>query len=228
MDDVAQPIEVEVHRVEHPERTGDPAEDTWRQYQVWGTLTNRTDRVLETASVSIVFHGEDGQVLGVDSIGAAVRADAGDHGPGETVLASVHFVGPGERVPFHFLRNLAAFDAPIASTSLHPRDLVFAAPEAPRCRVTDLRDERVDGMRVVTATLRNEGTGGCRAPGLVGERDEAGRLRFVETADATDDLAYVLAPGESVRARATLVADGDAAWRWSAGLRTWVDCRPTG
>jgi hypothetical protein len=109
---IAEGLSVVTHKVIAPARTGDSKEDYWTQYQVWGEITNHSSEVMEAVSGTITFHDASGAMIGIDSIGTAIKQDFGDSSPGETVRGAVHFVQPGQTVPFHFMRNLDAIISP--------------------------------------------------------------------------------------------------------------------
>jgi len=222
---------VATHTVVSPRRTGDAKEDYWTQYMVFGEMTNRSDAVLESMSAQMTFHGADGKMLGVESIGTLSAQDAGDFTPGESVHAEVHFVQPGQSVPFFFTRNLAAIDGDVAFHQLAPKRAIVAdRPPAPV--VVDLVD-RMNGKdgperkRTFTGTIRNDGEGGCRAPQyVVALRDTAGKIASVERFYTTDDLQKVLAKGESIAFAVSVYTEGDTAWREAAKAEGFVDCQP--
>ena len=90
------PVKIELHTTIQPQRTGVREEDYWIQFQAYGLITNTSTETLEAATATITFHDADGDLLAVDSIGTAVKADVGDLTPGETILAEVGFVAPGQ------------------------------------------------------------------------------------------------------------------------------------
>jgi hypothetical protein len=218
------------HTVINPPRTGDAKEDYWIQYQVLGELENHTTETLEIVSANLTFHDAAGKMLGVESIGTLSKLDAGDTSPGETIWADVHFVEPGQSVPFHFRRNLAAVDGQIASHRLTPRH-ARPAVDPPRGVVAELR-ERFEGegfgkKRVFEGRIRNDGTGGCRWPALVIAFIGAdGKIFALESDDLTEDTKRVLAKGEEIEFSTSLYVTGDDAAREHAKVRTWVDCKP--
>ncbi|MBX7084380.1 MAG: hypothetical protein K1X88_34560 [Nannocystaceae bacterium] len=221
------PLTVAVHSVDAPQPTGNREEDYWIQYRVWGEFTNTGTEVIEDPSARVLFYDADGKVIGIDSIATAAQADVGDHDAGENVYAEVHFVAPGERVPFFYTRNLAAIQGKVARHELVARPaLVADAP--PRGVVAD-SGERFEGedfsrKRVFTATLRNDGEGPCRSPALVVGFYDGGKLRHVERFDASDDLQRAIARGESIAATGGVFVSGDNAWRERATVQLWADC----
>lgn len=222
----AHGISVATHTIVSPKRTGDAKEDYWIQYKVFGEMTNRTDKVLESMSAQMTFHGADGKMLGVESIGTLSAQDAGDFTPGESLYAEVHFVQPGQSVPFFFTRNLAAIDGDIAYHQLAPKRAIVA-DTPPKAVLVDVVDAVNDDKRTFTGTIRNDGDGGCRAPQyLVAFRDSAGKIASVERFYATDDLQKVLGKGESMPFTASIFAYDDTAWRATAKVDGYVDCQP--
>lgn len=223
-------LSVVTHHVANPPRTGDSKEDYWIQYQVLGEITNHTKETLEIVSANLTFHDAAGKMLGVESIGTLSKLDAGDTSPGETIWADVHFVEPGQSVPFHFRRNLAAIDGDIASHRITPRS-ARPAVDPPRGVVADLR-ERIEGegvmkARVFEGKIRNEGTGGCRWPAIViGFLDADAKITRLETEHATDDTKRVLAKGDAIEFATSVYVNGDDAELERAPIKTWVDCKP--
>lgn len=228
---VANGLSIVTHKVLAPKRTGDSKEDYWTQYQVWGEITNHSSEVMEAVTGTITFHDAAGAMIGIDSIGTAVKQDVGDDSPGETILGSVHFVQPGQTVPFHFMRNLDAIKGDIASHRVTPRRGTPVSGAAPKAVAVDVK-ERFEGegfsrKRMFEATIRNDGEGGCRAPSLVvAFLDDAGKIAHVDAFDASDDLQKVLAKGETIAVSGGVYVTGDDAWREKAAVRTFVDCQP--
>ncbi len=221
------PLTVTVHQVDAPQPTGNREEDYWIQYRVWGEFTNTGTEVIEDPSARVTFYDADGTLIGIDSIATAAQADAGDHDPGESVYAEVHFLAPGERAPFFYTRNLAAIQGKVARHEIAPRP-VLRADTPPRGVVVDPA-ERFEGedfsrKRVFTATLRNDGEGPCRSPALVVSLYDGGTLRHVESFDASDDLRRTLARGESITATGGVFVSGENAWRERATVQLLVDC----
>ncbi len=229
---VAHGLSIVAHTVIAPARTGDRKEDYWTQYQVWGEITNHSSEVMEAVSGTITFHDAAGASIGVESIGTAVKRDLGDASPGETVWGSVHFVQPGQTVPFHFMRNLDAIKGDVASHRIAPRRSTPATGPTPLGVAVDVK-ERFEGesfkrKRMFEGTIRNDGEGGCRAPSLVvAFLDAAGHVADVESIDASGDLRKVLAKGESMPFSGGVYVKGDdIAWRETASVKTFVDCKP--
>lgn len=228
---VANGLSIVTHKVLAPKRTGDSKEDYWTQYQVWGEITNHSSEVMEAVTGNITFHDASGAMIGIDSIGTAVKQDVGDASPGETILASVHFVQPGQTVPFHFMRNLDAIKGDIASHRVTPRSGMPVRGPSPLAVAVDVK-EREDGedfsrKRMFEGTIRNDGEGGCRAPAfVVAFLDDAGKIADIESFDASDDLQKVLAKGETITFTGGVYVAGDDAWREKAAVKTFVDCQP--
>jgi hypothetical protein len=154
----------------------------------------------------------------------------GDHSPGETILASVHFVQPGQTVPFHFMRNLDAIKGEIASHQLRPRRGT-AASNPPKGVAVDVSEsfegEDFSRKRMFAGTIRNDGDGGCRAPAfVVAFFDDAGKIAHIDSFDASDDLQKVLAKGESMPFSGGVYVTAEDAWREAAKVKTFVDCQP--
>jgi hypothetical protein len=223
---------VVTHKVIAPARTGDKKEDYWTQYQVWGEITNHSTEVMEAVSGNLTFLDASGALIDIESIGTAVKQDLGDASPGETVFGAVHFVQPGQTVPFHFLRNLDAIKGDVASHRLIPRRGTAADGPTPKGVAVDVK-ERFDGegfhrKRMFEGTIRNDGEGGCRAPAfVVAFLDDAGKVADLESFDATDDLQKILAKGETIAFSGGVYIKGDdIAWRETAKVKTYVDCQP--
>jgi hypothetical protein len=223
-------LTITAHNVLNPERAATEKENYWIQYQVYGEITNDTNETLETVSGRITFHDASGKMLGIDSIGTAVKQDVGDDTPGETIYASVHFVKPGQTVPFHFMRNLAAIKGEVASHELHTRYGEPAAdpPDALAVGVKEsFEGDQFMRKRMFEGTIRNDGNGGCRAPAfVVAFLDDAGKIASMESWDASDDLQKTLATGETIDFRGGAFVTGDKAWRENAPVKTWVNCQP--
>ena len=228
---VANGLSVVTHKVVAPKRTGDPKEDYWTQYQVWGEITNHSSEVMESVSGTITFHDASGAMIGIDSIGTAIKQDFGDASPGETVRGEVHFVQPGQTVPFHFLRNLDAIKGDIASHRLVPRRGTPVSGPSPKGVATDVK-ERFEGegfsrKRMFEGTIRNDGEGGCRAPAfVVAFLDDAGKVAHVDSFDASDDLQKILARGETIAFSGGVYVTDENAWREKAAVKTFVNCQP--
>jgi hypothetical protein len=228
---VVDGLSLVTHKVIAPQRTGDRKEDYWTQYHVWGEITNHSSEVMETVSGNITFLDASGAIIGIESIGSAIKQDLGDASPGETVRGAVHFVQPGQTVPFHFLRNLDAIKGDIASHRLTPRRGTPVSGPTPKGVAVDVK-ERFAGeghqrKRMFEGTLRNDGEGGCRSPSLVvAFLDDAGKVADLESFDASDDLRKVLATGETIAVSGGAYVTGDDAWRETAKVRTYVDCQP--
>lgn len=223
-------LTITAHNVINPERAATDKENYWIQYQVYGEITNDTNETLETVSGRITFHDASGKMLGIDSIGTAVKQDVGDSTPGETIYASVHFVKPGQTVPFHFMRNLAAIKGEVASHELHTRGGRPAAdpPEAVAVGVKEsFEGDQYMRKRMFEGTIRNDGNGGCRSPAfVVAFLDDAGKIASMESWDASDDLQKTIAKGETIDFRGGAFVTGDDAWRENARIKTWVNCQP--
>jgi hypothetical protein len=228
---VVDGLSIVTHTVIAPKRTGDSKEDYWTQYQVWGELTNHSSEVMESISGTITFHDAAGAMIGIDSIGTAIKQDFGDTSPGETILAAVSFVQPGQTVPFHFTRNLDAIKGDIASHRVTPRRATRATGPTPKGVAVDVK-ERFEGegfhrKRIFEGTIRNDGEGGCRSPEFVAAfLDAAGKVAHVARFDASDDLQQMLAKGESMPFSGGVYVTGDDAWRETAAVKTYVSCRP--
>jgi hypothetical protein len=225
-------LSVVTHTVIAPARTGNSKEDYWTQYQVWGEITNHSSEVMEAVSGNITFLDASGALIGIESIGTAIKQDFGDASPGETVLGSVHFVQPGQTVPFHFLRNLDAIKGDVASHRLIPRRGTAASGPTPKGVAVDVK-ERFEGdgfhrRRMFEGTIRNDGEGGCRAPAfVVAFLDDAGKVAHIDSFDATDDLQKMLAKGETIAFSGGVYIKGDdMGWRETAKVKTYVDCQP--
>lgn len=220
----------EVHTIIAPERTNNPSEDYWRPYEVYGLITNRSDQIYEMVSGNFTFYDASGRMLGIDSIGTAVKSDAGDTSPGESVYAEVHYIRPGQRVPFHFMRNLSAFDGAIARHVLGPHRVTPTddPPNGLAVSVTEsLEGDEFSRKRVFVGSIRNAGRGGCRSPAFVAAfLDDKGRIAALDSQDASDDLTFVLAAGQSLPFWAAFSVTLDDAWQASAKVLTWVDCEP--
>lgn len=229
--EVVSGISVATHTVISPPRTGDKKEDYWTQYMVYGEITNHSTKVFESMSAQLTFHGKDGAMLGVESIGTLSAQDAGDFTPGESIYAEVHFVQPGQTVPFFFTRNLAAVDGDIAFHKLYPKRAMVAddPPHAVALDVVDGTNGKADfeRKRTFSGTIRNDGEGGCRYPEyVVAFRDAAGKIASIDRFQATDDLKQVLAKGESLPFAGGVYVSGENAWRETAKVEGFVDCQP--
>jgi hypothetical protein len=214
----------------HPPRTGDPKEDYWTQLQVWGEITNTSSQTFESVTARIVYFDAKGEIIGTESIASLSQQDAGDFAPGETVLGEVGFVAPGQSVPFHAMRNLAAIKGDVASFAVYPRRGMAADPVTPHGTVVDVKDTietgQYDETRIISGSVRNDGEGACRDPYfVVALLDDAGRIADVESYIVSDDTKKLLGKGESLPFTAKIYLYGDNAWKKSAKLRTWVDCK---
>lgn len=224
-------ISVATHTVISPKRTGDPKEDYWIQYMAYGEITNHSTKVLETVSAQMTFHGADGAMLGVESIGTLSAQDAGDFTPGESIYAEVHYVQPGQTVPFFFTRNLAAIDGQVAFHELHPKRGTVA-DDPPHAVAIDVVDgfngkDGYERKRTFRGTIRNDGEGGCRAPDyVVAFRNDAGKIASIAHFSSTDDLHRVLAKGESITFEGGVYVSDENAWRATAKVEGFVDCQP--
>jgi hypothetical protein len=227
---VVNGISIVTHKTIAPKRTGDSKEDYWTQYRVWGEITNHSSEVMEMVTGTITFHDASGAMIGIDSIGTAVKEDVGDTSPGETILASVHFVEPGQTVPFDFTRNLDAIKGEIASHRLYPRS-GMPATNPPKGVAVDVSEsfegEDFSRKRMFKGTIRNDGEGSCRAPAfVVAFLDTAGKVAHIDSFDASDDLQKLLAKGESIAFSGGVYVTGEDAWRETARVKTFVDCQP--
>lgn len=229
--EVSGGISVATHTVISPQRTGDPKEDYWIQYMAYGEITNHSNEVLETVSAQLTFHGKDGAMLGVESIGTLSAQDAGDFTPGESIYAEVHYVQPGQTVPFFFTRNLAAIDGQVAFHKLYPKRGTVAE-NPPHGVAIDVVDgfngkDGYDRKRTFRGTIRNDGEGGCRAPEyVVAFRNGDGKIASVAHFSSTDDLQKVLAKGESITFEGGVYVSDENAWRATAKVEGFVDCQP--
>ncbi len=227
----AEGLSVTVHRYVMPKRTGDDTEDYWIQFQAWGEITNESSQTFETASARLVFYDAGGAAITTDSIASASQKDVGDTAPGENVYADVHFVAPGQSVPFHAMRNLAQINGEVASFAIVPRLGTAARGPLPGGVAVDVKDaiqgEGGAASRVLSGTIRNDGTAPCRDPYLVvALLDDAGHIGATETIIASDDVRKAVAMGESVAFSGKIQLYDDNAWKRAAPLRTWVDCKP--
>jgi hypothetical protein len=223
-------LKVSVHRYVHPPKTGDDKQDYWTQLQVWGEITNTSSQTFESVSARIVYFDAKGEIIGTESIASLSQQDAGDFAPGETVLGEVGFVGPGETIPFHAMRNLAAIKGDVASFAVYPRRGMAADPVVPKGVLVDVKDTiekgEYDETRILSGSVRNDGEGACRDPYfVVALLDDAGRIADVDSFIVTDDTKKALGKGESLPFSAKIHLYGENAWKKGAKLRTWVDCK---
>jgi hypothetical protein len=229
--EVSGGISVATHTVVSPARSGVPDEDYWVQYKVYGEITNHSDKVLESVSAQITYHGKDGAMLGVESIRTLAAQDVGDSTPGESIHSEVHFVQPGQTVPFFFTRNLAAIDGQVAFHKLYPRRGTVA-DDPPHTVAVDVVDgfngkDGYERKRTFRGTIRNEGNGGCRAPEyVVAFRNDAGKIASIARFSASADLQKVLAKGETIGFEGGVYVSDDNAWRATAKVEGFVDCQP--
>lgn len=223
-------LKVSVHRYVHPPRTGNEKEDYWTQLQVWGEITNTSSHTFEGVTARIVYFDAKGEIVGTESIASLSQQDAGDFAAGETVLGEVGFVAPGQSVPFHAMRNLAAIKGEVASFAVYPRRGMPADAAAPRGVAVDVTDViekgEYDETRIISGSLRNDGEGGCRDPYfVVALLDEAGGVADVDSFIVSDDTGKVLGKGESLPFSGKIYLYGDNAWKKAAKVRTYVDCK---
>jgi hypothetical protein len=228
--DESNGLVVSVHRYVHPPRTGDDKQDYWTQLQVWGEITNTSKHTFENVTARIVYFDAAGGIVGTESIASLSQQDAGDHAPGETVLGGVGFVAPGQSVPFHAMRNLAAIKGEVASFAVYPRRGMPADPAAPKGVAVDVKDVieagQYDETRIISGSVRNDGEGGCRDPYfVVALLDDAGRVADVESFIVSNDTQQVLGKGESLPFRGKIYLYGENAWKKAAKVRTYVDCK---
>lgn len=221
---------VSVHRYVHPPRTGDAKQDYWTQLQVWGEIENTSSKTFENVTARIVYFDASGKIITTESIASLSQQDAGDFAPGETVLGEVGFVAPGQTIPFHSMRNLAAIQGQVASFAVYPRAGFAADAATPNGVAVDVKDTieagEYDETRIVSGSVRNDGAGGCRDPRfVVALLDDAGRIADVDSFIVSDDIRKVLGKGESLPFSGKIHLYGENAWKKTAKTRTWVDCK---
>jgi hypothetical protein len=218
------------------ELSGDPKEDNFRYFKVWGELTNKSSKWVEQIVGDIRYYDAAGKELGIDSISTAVKEDVGDDSPGERVSSEVMYVAPGATVPMHHIRALSKLKGKYAShkIALRPARVVNKHPEVVfegmQDQVATVANESLPNSnplehRVISGTLRNKGTLGCRDPGLVvGYYDASGKLLDLKDGDAKKETQYVLAPGATAPVKVFTLVGFEDAWKAKATFKTWARC----
>jgi hypothetical protein len=235
----ASELEIVEHTVSLPPRGADDKEDYWIQFQIWGEMRNRSTRTVRVIAADITYHDAAGNMIPLDSIGTAVKADHGDTSPGETFYSEVHDIPPGGSAPFHYMRNLAAIRGKIAShkLALRPATAVDGATAGVLVGAKewagDMKNPSLPGsqavsrMRAFEGSIRNDGKTGCKDPRLVvGLLSPAGKIVELHTFDAKPDgnLGLVVKPGASVPVKGAVHVSFDDTWREKAAAKTWIDC----
>lgn len=236
--DAVPPSELEYveMKVEVDQTTGDPKEDNFRYFKVWGELKNKSSRWVEAIVGDIRYFDASGKELSISSISTAVKEDLGDRSPGERFSSGVMYVAPGASVPVHHIRALAKLGGKYGSykVTLRPARVAAKHPdiaiEGVQDQVANVANESLPNStpkdhRVISATLKNNGTMGCRDAGLVvGFYDASGKLAYLNHGDASKDLKAVLAPGGSTSVKVFTLVGFDDAWRAKATIKTWASC----
>jgi hypothetical protein len=223
-------------KVSVDEITGDPKEDNFRYFRVWGELKNKSSKWVERIAGDIRYFDATGKELGIDSIGTAVKEDVGDTSPGEPVGSDVMYIAPGATVPMHHIRALGKIGGKYGShkIALRPARVVAKHPEGVlegiQDQVATVANESLPNSsplehRVISATLRNKGNLGCRDPGVVvGYYDAAGKLADLKEGDAKGGPSAVLAPGATTTVKVFTLVGFDDAWKAKATIKTWARC----
>jgi hypothetical protein len=216
--------------------TGDPKEDNWRFIHVWGELKNKSSHWVQGISGDIRYFDPEGKELRIQSIASASKQDVGDSSPGERIDAEVMYVAPGASVPMHHTRALAKLGGKYGSykIALRPAHIVTQYPEGVleglQDEVAIVPNETLESPtplehRVLAGTIRNKGTLGCRAPGLVvGYYDASGKLADLSDGNVKGDSGVVLAPGGTMPVKVYTLVGFDDAWKAKATIKTWVRC----
>lgn len=223
-------------KVEVDQTTGDPKEDNFRFFKVWGELKNKSSKWVEAIVGDIQYFDASGKELSINSISTGVKQDLGDTSPGERFSSGVMYVAPGATVPVHHIRALGKLGGKYGSykVTLRPARVVAKHPEIAiegvQDQVANVANESLNNAtpkehRVISATLKNNGTLGCRDAGLVvGFYDASGKLAHLNHGDASKDLKAVLAPGASTGVKVFTLVGFDDAWRAKASIKTWASC----
>lgn len=226
------------HRVVEPARGKSDEENYWLQLQIWGEMKNASRHTVRSITADITYYDAAGKPLGLDTISSA--ANPGAATPHDRIDGAVRYVRPGESVPFHYTRNLAAIKGVAAShkLTLRPSIVVDDAPVGVAVGVSDSRGDasspsRPDGKhaqsrRSFAGTIRNDGRSGCHDPKLVVSfLSPDGKVTEVRSFPAKKEKNHevVVLPGASVPVEGSVVVLADAPWRASAPVRTFVDCR---
>jgi hypothetical protein len=232
----ASELEYTEMKVVVDQATGNAKEDNFRFFKVWGELKNKSSKWVEQIVGDIRYFDASGKELALDSIGTAVKKDVGDTSPGERIDSEVMYIAPGASVPMHHIRSLDKIGGKYGSykISLRPARVVSRYPEGVLEGVTDqvanVVNDSLSGSsphehRVISGTVRNKGTLGCRNPGVVvGYYDAAGKLTDLKDGDAKGDTSAVLAPGATVPVKVFTLVGFDDAWKAKATIKTWVRC----
>jgi hypothetical protein len=218
------------------EITGDPKEDNFRFINVFGELKNGSSQWVQQIVGDIIYYDAAGKMLGIDSISTGVKQDVGDDSPGERFSSEIEFIAPGASAPVHHIRALGKLAGKYASHKvvLRPARAVSKHPEGVLEGMSDvvavvpnetLNSPTPHEHRVISGTIRNKGSMGCRKPGLVvGYYDPSGKLAALSEYDSPGEISQVVAPGATVPVKVFTLVGFEDAWKAKAQIKTWVSC----
>lgn len=226
------------HRVVEPPRGKSDEENYWLQFQIWGEMKNASRHTVRSITADITYYDAAGTPLALDTISTAATPGAAT--PHDRIDAAVRYVRPGESVPFHYTRNLAAIKGVAAShkLTLRPSSVVDDAPVGVAVGIAEgggdasspsgTGGKYAPRRRSFAGTIRNDGRSGCRDPKLVvAFLSPDGKVKDVRsfTAKKAQNHELVVLPGASVPVEGSVVVQADDPWRASAPVKTFVDCR---
>lgn len=193
--------------------------------RISGAIHNGTGQTVCSAQVDVVLKDAAGKPIGVTSVLTETKKGLGQ-APTDGVLATRHWLPPGEMAVFTYIRDLKALGgAKPTQHALTPSAVACEGP-IPQITVEGFKD-KVDsiGSHEVAGRLRNTGTVPCRSPKVVlGYYKTDGTL--IETNYIEPDAYFQkkLAPGKTVDfAQGSLASPN---WRKPEAFtfKAWGDC----
>lgn len=193
--------------------------------RISGAIHNGTGQTVCSAQVEVVLKDAAGKPLGVTSVLTETKKGLGQ-APTDSVLATRHWLPPGEVAVFTYIRDLKALGgAKPVQHALSPSAVACDGP-VPKMAVEGFKD-KVDsiGSHEVAGTLRNTGTVPCRSPKVVlGYYKADGTLIETNYIEPEAYFQKKLGPGKTVDfAQGSLASPN---WRKPDAFtfKTWGDC----
>jgi hypothetical protein len=210
-------------------------QDSMRFVTIVGELKNESPYTVEAIVADIAYVDASGNVLGLDSIGTAVKRDLSDESPGERFSGEVSFVPPKGTSPVKHLRNLGAIKGKVAGYRLafRPATVVSSAPQVVAKRTADfvktvdneyLPGESLHEQRVQSFTVTNSQAAPCVRPAVVVGFLKDGKLLEFSSQDVMPDVMGVLGSGATATIRHYTLVGFEHGWKKKAPTKVWVQC----